>query len=716
MIERPELLSPAGSFEAMKAAFAAGADAVYMGGRAFGARAFAENPDDRNLIEAIDYAHLHGRRLYLTVNTLLKENELRRELRSFMDPLYAAGVDAVLVQDLGVLEAFREWYPDLELHASTQMAVSDGNFGRLLRDLGVKRLVLPRELSLAEIAEIKEETGLDIEAFVHGALCYSYSGRCLMSSFIGGRSGNRGRCAQPCRLPYTYNGSRGTFLSMRDLDGLSYIPQMLKAGVGSFKIEGRMKKPEYVALTASIYRRYLDMALEDPGYYRVDKADREKLESIFLRRGYTDGYFSRHNGAEMISPREKTMADPEGSESLLREINEAILADLDIREKVPASAAVKVSTGEKAVLSLSACGKAVSVSGGTVRRAEKAPLSAADVSKQITKSGGTPFRIEKTGLTLSEDAFMSIGELNSLRREALAALQESILSQYRRELPEHAAEEADIPAGKEEAFKPFLTCSVISEEQLDAALSFEEVKRIYIEAFAPREQLPGMAEKVRSAGKELYIALPEVPRMEQLARLEKESKLIKSAAPDGFLHGGPGTLEYAKNHFPEARNIANYGIYCMNSLAVGAVLKLFDGYTIPAELRREEILRLTEREKAEIMVYGRMPLMISAQCPLKTSGKCRRTPGFTYLLDRTGRNMPVRSICSECVSVIYNAEPLYIPEAAQEAGSARIVFTDEDFAAARKALNDISGLIKSGKAPGNLSAGFTRGHYRRGIQ
>ena len=296
-----EILSPAGSFTSFRAAIFSGADAVYAGGNRFGARAFAENFSDQELLEAIDYAHLHGKKFYLTVNTLIKEHEFP-ELHRYLEPLYRGGLDAVIVQDIGVVSYIRECFPELEIHASTQMTITGTPGARFLQNQGVTRVVPARELSLEEIRHMKAETGMEIECFVHGALCYCYSGQCLMSSLIGGRSGNRGQCAQPCRLPYSAEGSKGYLLSMKDICTLDLIPDFIEAGIDSFKIEGRMKKPEYVAGVTSMYRKYTDIYLQNGREgYKVSSEDKEQLMDLFNRGGFHTGYYFRKNGREMIT-------------------------------------------------------------------------------------------------------------------------------------------------------------------------------------------------------------------------------------------------------------------------------------------------------------------------------------------------------------------------------------------------------------------------------
>ena len=307
-----EILAPGGSYESIISAMNSGADAIYTGGGMFGARAYADNLNQERLIEIIDTAHLRGKKIYLTVNTLLKQKELQTQLIPYLKPYYEAGLDAVLVQDFGVLSKIREAFPDLPIHASTQMTVLTSEFSKWLKQFGVTRVVPARELSLDELRKIKDEVDIEVETFVHGALCYCYSGQCLMSSMIGGRSGNRGRCAQPCRLPYQFvqdgqNSGRDTkkpayLLSLNDLCTLDLIPDMVDAGIDSFKIEGRMKGPEYAALVTSLYKKYTMMYLtKGRSGYKVDAADIEALMDLYNRGGFSKGYYQCHNDKSMIT-------------------------------------------------------------------------------------------------------------------------------------------------------------------------------------------------------------------------------------------------------------------------------------------------------------------------------------------------------------------------------------------------------------------------------
>lgn len=301
--KKPEVLAPAGSFDALKAAVYAGADAIYMGGMQFGARAFAENFDEEQLLSAIDFAHLHGCRIYLTVNTLLKEKEIREELIPYLLPFYRRGLDALIVQDFGVFCAVKKAFPDLALHVSTQMGILHEAGARKMKELGAARVVPGRELSLEEIEKLTAIPGLEVECFVHGALCYCYSGQCFLSSRIGGRSGNRGRCAQPCRLSYQLEDGRNLhLLSPKDMMTLDLLPQLCAAGIDSFKIEGRMKKPEYVAAVTKVYRKYVDMVYEEVPY-KVEDSDRMLLMQMYNRGGFHEGYYQTHNGAKMMEIR-----------------------------------------------------------------------------------------------------------------------------------------------------------------------------------------------------------------------------------------------------------------------------------------------------------------------------------------------------------------------------------------------------------------------------
>ncbi len=307
---RPELLSPAGDYECFVAAIKAGADAVYLGGN-YSARAYAKNFTTEEILTALDFAHLYGRKIYMTLNTLMKDTELS-SIRSYLLPFYRAGLDGVIIQDIGLFRLLHEEFPDLPLHASTQMCITATDGLNLFSEMGAKRVVLARELSLDEIRRIHDTSDQELECFIHGAMCYAYSGKCLLSSMLGKRSGNRGRCAQPCRLPY--NGKY--LLSMKDMAVLDILPKLIDAGIASFKIEGRMKSPDYVAATAGIYRKYIDLCVDHPEErYQIDQKDLDLLLKLYTRSSHSRGYYEIRNGAEMITISESGYAKADAEQA-----------------------------------------------------------------------------------------------------------------------------------------------------------------------------------------------------------------------------------------------------------------------------------------------------------------------------------------------------------------------------------------------------------------
>lgn len=435
--KRVELLAPAGSFQSVVAAVNAGADAVYMGGRRFGARAYADSAQAEGedmVMEAIRYCHLFSVKLYMTVNILFKDDELK-ELFSYIKPYYEAGVDGLIMQDLGAVRVIRSMFPDLEVHASTQQTITSVAGARMAQRFGMTRAVVSRELSLQEIRKIHDESGMELEVFCHGAMCYSYSGACFMSSLLGGRSGNRGRCAGTCRLCYETAGQKGYYLSMKDMQTIELLPELIEAGAYSFKIEGRMKSPVYTAGVVSVYRKYLDLALDCidrkqeaakhgsvPGY-RVAEEDLRTLREIFDRGG-TSSYLKKHNGADMIALSEKKFR------AVDQTVTERIQAAyIDRNRTITVDAAMDMTVGAPAVLTLSdAAGRMVTaVSEDLVLAAEQRPMQAAEVEARLRKTGGTAFTLGDVQVSVHGDAFYPVGRLNELRRTALAMYEEEIL-------------------------------------------------------------------------------------------------------------------------------------------------------------------------------------------------------------------------------------------------------------------------------------------------
>ena len=543
-----ELLAPAGSYESMVAAYSAGADAVYLGGAKFGARAFADNLDTEQMKKAIDYAHIRDKKLYLTVNTLLKQRETE-ELYEYLLPFYREGLDAVIVQDFGVFKMIRETFPDMDLHASTQMTVTGVRGAAWLQERGASRVVTARELSLEEIRKIHEQVPVEIESFVHGALCFCYSGQCLLSSMIGGRSGNRGRCAQPCRLPYQlYEDdsllSRDPYLmSPKDMCTLDLIPELVESGIYSFKMEGRMKKPEYTAGITSVYRKYIDQYLNDgKEHFRVQPEDKSLLMDLYNRGGFSQGYYHQHNGKDMMSmqrpnhwgteaakmisagretkwkaledlnsrdvlelrsgneKREYTLSQnvtkgavfsmkvgntrEKNGTLLYRTRNEKLISEirrayLDTPDKIEIDGELLLQKGCAAQLQIRYRDIVVSVSGTEVQNAQKRPLTEEDVRKQISKLGQTEFRWGNLHICMDEEIFLPVQELNELRRKAIEELMETIFHKERK-CKERTTQTKKDSGTQEQTEVLFITAQAERREQIEEILACDKIKRIYL--------------------------------------------------------------------------------------------------------------------------------------------------------------------------------------------------------------------------------------------
>ena len=748
--KRAELLAPAGSFASLKAAVAAGADAVYMGGARFGARAYAQNADQDEMIAAIEYAHLHGCRLYMTVNTLFKENELG-ELYEYLLPYYKAGLDGVIVQDLGALSFIREHFPGIELHASTQMTITSVYGAKELKRLGCCRVVPAREVSLEEIRRIYDETGMDIETFVHGALCYCYSGQCLMSSLIGGRSGNRGRCAQPCRLPYrVYEQENGTavnkedqkcVLSMKDLCTLDILPQILEAGVFSLKIEGRMKSPRYTAGVVRIYRKYLDRYLEygSEGYY-VEPEDKKELLDLFDRGGFTSGYYTRHNGRDMIALKEK----PE-----FRETNKELFDFLDreyveTEKKEPVEGYAYLAEGLPSVLTLTCGDISVTVSGQEPQAAKNQPMTREKVIRQLGKTGATAFEFTELEAEVCGALFLPVQALNELRREGFEALTEAIQNQWRRKAPEagevqngaDSGEKSSRAAGcagpvpDESAGKRpmYLTVSAETGDQLSAALAVPEVRRICLDAssFQP-ERWAEFVQLIHQAGKECYLTLPHIFKTHAIGFFRTYRSCLELAGFDGLLIRAFEEIQWMREEQISFSASFDASVYAWNHGAVHTLKEEQAAFiTAPWELNSRELEPVFEacrREglPAELIVYGRAPMMVSAQCITKTVKGCSKCPSLLWMKDRTGARLPVQNHCAFCYNTILNPLPVSLHGCADSVKrlapeGLRLCFTIETGEETKAVLNAFAAEFIRGENAEPPFTEFTRGHFRRGVE
>lgn len=731
-----ELLAPAGSFESMKAAVAAGADAVYMGGSRFGARAYADNPDEDKMLEAIDYVHLHGCRLYMTVNTLFKEEELKA-LMDYLMPYYLRGLDGVIVQDTGALKVIREHFPGMELHASTQMTITSVYGAKMLKSLGCCRVVPARELSLEEIRRIHEEADVEIESFVHGALCYCYSGQCLMSSLIGGRSGNRGRCAQPCRLPYSVfqgktalNRSNEKYvMSLKDLCTLDILPQILKAGVYSLKIEGRMKSPRYTAGVVSIYRKYVDRYLEygEDGYY-VEPEDKKTLLELFDRGGFTTGYYEHHNGREMVALKEK----PE-----FREGNQALFEYLDknfveknVKENVRGTAFFAEGVPASFLLS---CGDVqVNVTGEIPQAAQNQPMSREKVLKQLNKTGNTPFVFEKLQAEITGNLFMPVQALNELRRLGLEELEKALLAKWGRKVPEEPvlSRTKDCQAGNTNIRPSCLsfTASVETNDQFEAVLACPDVAAVYIDAaaFLP-ESWKREVNRCHEIGKQCWLILPHIFRTQAMNYFKAAGAQLLEAGFDGLLARNLEEVQWLKEKNIRILYGLDASVYAWNHESVD-VLRQTDAafLTMPWELNSREmetVAAACRREQilASLIVYGHAPMMVSAQCIMRTTKGCIHKPERLSMKDRTGAILPVKNQCAFCYNTIYNPLPLSLlgyERAVEKMGisNVRLAFTVETAKETKDVLNAFSRTFLEGEESEEPVKDFTRGHFKRGVE
>ena len=737
MNRKAELLAPAGSYETMMAAFHAGADAVYIGGQAFGARAYADNPDEEMLRKAIRYAHLHGRQLYLTVNTLVKQEELDQKLVAYLKPYYEEGLDAVIVQDPGVLHVIRDQFPGLPIHASTQMTMSGPHSAAHLESIGVSRIVTPRELSLEEIREIRKSCSLEIESFVHGALCYCYSGQCLFSSIAGGRSGNRGRCAQPCRLPYqlmkgeavTVPESLGYLLSPKDLNTIAILPKLLEAGVYSLKIEGRMKKPEYTSGVVSIYRKYLDHYLEHGAEnYRVSREDEQILFDLFNRKGFTDGYYLRHNAKSMITFEKPNLRRE--NEELNRSLRDRYI-DNNLKENIKGK--VKIFAGEPVIIETALREFTSRSIGEEVMAAQNRPLTKEDIRRSMEKIRDTDFQWESLTIETDGTSFYPVGRLNELRRQALLDLEEAAVSGFYRRTGESGGKEETqekrLTEGKEENLpKPVSSetdlrwsASAESREQLDCLISCSWIDRIYLDShMAVGQKLEECVKQVKKAGKECFLMLPKMIRREKEAELKTQLESWKRAGFDGYLTASAEGLFWLRKHLSDAVIAGDHSLYCWSREAELEWKEWgLDEVTAPVELNGAELKR-RGIAGMELIVYGHLPMMISAQCLHRSSSGCIRKQEDLRLKDRLGNCFPVRNYCSECYNIIYNNNPLSLLDVWDRVRSlqprmARISFTVEDRAQTMEVLSLFEQAAKGSRPVSNRKQ-YTRGHWKRGVE
>ena len=699
-----ELLAPAGNLEIFKGVIESGADAVYVGGSMFGARAYANNFTEEELLEAIDFAHLRGVKVYLTVNTLIKNSEFSK-LYDYLLVYYKRGLDAVIVQDIGVVKAIHEYFPSMEIHTSTQMTVTGADGVRFLSQFGVTRVVMAREVSLAEMKRIHEETGMELEAFVHGALCYSYSGQCLFSSILGGRSGNRGRCAQPCRLPYTVEGKKDEYiLSLKDMCGIKALDKLHDAGVYSLKIEGRMKQLEYACGVVKYYRSYIDS--KKP----VSDADYDRIKALGNRCGFTDRYYFDHNGSDMVTYVKPNFvsnaAEPSPEKRKL-----SIEGELVLREGEPGSLTVK-----RGDVTYKASIEPVSA-------ALKAPLDKKAAIDRINKTGDTDFEFSHIKAQIGENVFVPNGALNKLRRDAISGLCDKLLKKYYRNdaryadmsrltaLPEHVVKS---DAAHDEAINDYTTiCSCMTRAQLDTLISYECFDVFYLDfdMYDRKNLIQQFADDVQSLtkrNKKVYLMLPAIFRADSSDYFVTIAKELDNVSFEGFVVKNYEELYLTENLFTGKKVILDHNMYTFNDVSKSAFFEHgVSGDTVPLELNSKEIMH-RNNIGSQMIVYGYYPLMTTANCVHKNTKGCDKKQKLIYLKDRYNKSFAVCNNCKECYNTIYNSLPTMLIKnisKLKEAGirSFRYSFTIETPKQIKAVMDD-------------KVAEDTNGHYKRGVE
>ena len=699
-----ELLAPAGNLEIFKGVIESGADAVYVGGSMFGARAYANNFTEDELLEAIDFAHLRGVKVYLTVNTLIKNSEFSK-LYDYLLPYYKRGLDAVIVQDIGVVKAIHEYFPSMEIHTSTQMTVTGADGVRFLSQFGVTRVVMAREVSLAEMKRIHEETGMELEAFVHGALCYSYSGQCLFSSILGGRSGNRGRCAQPCRLPYTVEGKKDEYiLSLKDMCGIKALDKLHDAGVYSLKIEGRMKQLEYACGVVKYYRSYIDS--KKP----VSDADYDRIKALGNRCGFTDRYYFDHNGSDMVTYVKPNFvsnaAEPSPEKRKL-----SIEGELVLREGEPGSLTVK-----RGDVTYKASIEPVSA-------ALKAPLDKKAAIDRINKTGDTDFEFSHIKAQIGENVFVPNGALNKLRRDAISGLCDKLLKKYYRNderytdmsrltvLPEHVVKS---DAAHDEAINDYTTiCSCMTRAQLDTLIGYECFDVFYLDfdMYDRKTLIQQFADDVKSLtkqNKKVYLMMPTIFRADSSDYFVSIAKELDKVSFEGFVVKNYEELYLTENLFTGKKVILDHNMYTFNDVSKSAFFEHgVSGDTVPLELNSREIMH-RNNIGSQMIVYGYYPLMTTANCVHKNTKGCDKKQKLIYLKDRYNKSFAVCNNCKECYNTIYNSLPTMLTKnisKLKEAGirSFRYSFTIETPKQIKAVMDD-------------KIAEYTNGHYKRGVE
>lgn len=687
-MDKIELLSPAGSIEALIPAVRMGADAVYLGSNEFSARKNAKNFSRNELKEAVEYCHIRGVKVYLALNTLIKDSEMEFaiDLAKFAACI---NIDALILQDIGLASRLRNIMPDMRLHGSTQMSIHTESGVKLLEEMGFSRVVLARELSKTEIKKIRDSCSIELEVFVHGAMCMSVSGQCYFSSVLGGRSGNRGLCAQPCRLPFCAPGGTGYDLSLKDISIIEHISELTDIGVNSVKIEGRMKRPEYVAAAVNACRKAIDDG-------KSDQKSMELLRNVFSRSGFTDGYYLHKYGKEMFGIRSK--------EDVLLATNEVFSKLHDMykseRQCVPVSFAIKIKQGEKLSLTVSdEDGNTARVNGGVPEPSRNLDIDSDKCIKQLKKTGNTPFFVRSVYCDIDKGLSVPVSSINLLRRMAIEALKEK--RKFRRPI-RFSTDKQETVEKNPEHFKgtPKLRARFT---HCDVPESFKICEFVYVPINSKKEDLISL----KNRGFNLCLEIPRI----FFGKEDKVKELLNDAKNIGINHvlaGNLGAVELALNLGFKVHGGFSLNIMNSDSLKWAEEIGIEDVET-SFEMTLDNISKLNGKIKRGVIAYGRLPMMITRNCPAKNGRGCRECTGKSILTDRKGIEFPM--ICNFGCTEVVNSVPLYMADRINE-------IKNVDFLVLRYTVEN---SVESGE---NLNAfnrneqcknGITRGLYYRNV-
>ncbi len=666
-----ELLAPAGSYDALKAAVKSGTDAVYLGGNLFNARASATNFDNEELEKAVDFCHLHKVKVYVTVNILISDKEFT-ELENFIRLINRIGVDAVIVQDIGVAMYIKKIAPSLKLHASTQMTVYDVEGAKFLKALGFSRVVLARELSANKIKQISKESEIETEIFVHGAMCFCYSGQCLMSGIIGGRSGNRGKCAQPCRLEYTLNNKKGYLMSLKDMCLIKYLKEIENCGVTSLKVEGRMKGPEYVGTVISLYRKYLDS--ECP----VSNEDYKSLETVFFRGGFSDGYFNNKKGKDMFCH-----TKPDNPYLLQKNT-------FKINDNYKKTGIYFFLNGfinkNLTLLAVDEYGNSAEYISDIIL--EKANASSATVEKiknSVSKLGDTVFSAESVEVNIDENVFIPTSEINKARREVISKLEELIISSYKR---------------KESNIKYTLNYQNISNNIFEFSAYVSDINQLRAMRTTDCTRIYVPIELDDFKENEIVV----LPRISP----DNLGELISKLKNDTVLVRNIGQIEIAKRYNKKIQ--LDFTMNIFNSYSCDFYKNQdINTITLSTELTLKQIKPLTQICNCESIIYGKIPMMITENCIIKSSVGCKKG---AYIQDRTNESFLIKCL-PECRNEIYNSKPIIMSDKYDDIKNSgirygRLNFLDES-------PEDCINIYNCYKNSKKINREFTRGKFYKGV-